>query len=164
MSSRQPGIYPLPYFSSISNCLWDHLPARPEAHGSDMLIHPLSEGLDVQFGFPCRREDEIYIAGSGSNRQPTVVHAYSPFIRGARRSVRFPLQTRGRNIHRWVGIEPRTHCRAQHWLVNQCQGHTPSIVFRHLPTNSARFGYATDGALFISAQLSTDAVSALRKV
>ena len=29
---------------------------------------------------------------------------------------------------------------------------------------TARFGYATEGALFISAQLSTDAVSALRKV
>ena len=28
----------------------------------------------------------------------------------------------------------------------------------------ARFGYATEGALIISAQLSTDAVSALRKV
>ena len=36
--------------------------------------------------------------------------------------------------------------------------------FRHLPQNSARFSYATEGALFISAQLSTDAVSALRKV
>ena len=43
-------------------------------------------------------------------------------------------------------------------------GHTPSIAFRHLPPNSARFSYATEGALFISAQLSTDAVSALRKV
>ena len=42
--------------------------------------------------------------------------------------------------------------------------HTPSIAFRHLPPNSATFGYATEGALFISAQLSTDAVSALRKV
>ena len=42
--------------------------------------------------------------------------------------------------------------------------HTPSIAFGHLPPNSARFGYATEGALFISAQLSTDAVSALRKV
>ena len=41
---------------------------------------------------------------------------------------------------------------------------TPSIVFRHLPPNSARFGYATERALFISAKLSTDAVSALRKV
>ena len=39
-----------------------------------------------------------------------------------------------------------------------------SIAFRHLPPNSARFGYATEGALFISAQLSTDVVSALRKV
>ena len=29
---------------------------------------------------------------------------------------------------------------------------------------TARFGYATEGALFISALLSTDAVSALRKV
>ena len=42
--------------------------------------------------------------------------------------------------------------------------HTPSIAFRHLPPISARFGYATEGALFISAQLSTDAVSAVRKV
>ena len=39
--------------------------------------------------------------------------------------------------------------------------HTPSIAFRHLP---AIFGYATEGALFISAQLSTDEFSALRKV
>ena len=42
--------------------------------------------------------------------------------------------------------------------------HTPSITFRHLPPNSARFSYATEGALFISTQPSTDAVSALRKV
>ena len=42
--------------------------------------------------------------------------------------------------------------------------HTPSIAFRHLPPDSARFSYATEGALFISAQLSSDAVSALRKV
>ena len=32
--------------------------------------------------------------------------------------------------------------------------HTTSIAFRHLPPNSARFGYATEGTLFISAQLS----------
>ena len=44
------------------------------------------------------------------------------------------------------------------------QEHAPSIAFRHLPPNSARFGYATEGALFISAQLSSDAVSGLRKV
>ena len=42
--------------------------------------------------------------------------------------------------------------------------HTPSIAFQHLPPNSARFSYATEGALFISAQLSTDVVSALRNV
>ena len=42
--------------------------------------------------------------------------------------------------------------------------HSPSIAFHHLPPNSARIGYAAEGALFISAQLSTDAVSALRKV
>ena len=41
---------------------------------------------------------------------------------------------------------------------------TPSTAFRHLPPNSARFSYTTEGALFISAQLSTDAISALRKV
>ena len=42
--------------------------------------------------------------------------------------------------------------------------HTLSISFRHLPPNSARTGYALKRALFISEQLSTDAVSALRKV
>ena len=42
--------------------------------------------------------------------------------------------------------------------------HTPSTAFRHLPPNSARFSYATEGVLFISARLSSDAVSALRKV
>ena len=45
-----------------------------------------------------------------------------------------------------------------------CLTHTPSSAFRHLPLNSARFSYATEVALFISAQLSSDAVSALRKV
>ena len=29
--------------------------------------------------------------------------------------------------------------------------HTQSITFQHLPPNSARFSYATEGALFISA-------------
>ena len=42
--------------------------------------------------------------------------------------------------------------------------HTPSIAFRQLLRNSDRTGYATEGALFISGQLSTDAVNALRKV
>ena len=49
---------------------------------------------------------------------------------------------------------------------SRCQSccHIPNIAFRHLLPNSARSGYATEGALFTSAQLSTDAVSALRKV
>ena len=42
--------------------------------------------------------------------------------------------------------------------------HTPSTTFWHLPLNSPRFSYATEGALFISAQLYTNVVSALRKV
>ena len=42
--------------------------------------------------------------------------------------------------------------------------HTLSIAFWHLPPNSARFGYATEGALFISVRVSTDVVSALQKV
>ena len=41
--------------------------------------------------------------------------------------------------------------------------HTPSITFWLLPPNSARIGYTTEGALFISVQLSTDAVSTLWK-
>ena len=41
---------------------------------------------------------------------------------------------------------------------------TPSLAFRHLPPYSSRTGYATEGALFISMRLSTEAVSALRKV
>ena len=48
-------------------------------------------------------------------------------------------------------------------LTGQGINHTPSIAFRHLPPNSARFSYATEGALFISAQLSSDAVSALER-
>ena len=32
----------------------------------------------------------------------------------------------------------------------QSEGQTTSIAFRHLPPNSARFSYATEGALFIS--------------
>ena len=42
--------------------------------------------------------------------------------------------------------------------------HTPSTAFWHLPPNSARFSYATEGALFISVQLSSNAISTLRKV
>ena len=47
---------------------------------------------------------------------------------------------------------------------SQSWRYTPSIAFWHLPPNSARFSYATEGALLISAQLSSDAVSALQSV
>ena len=57
------------------------------------------------------------------------------------------------NVSRWEGGETA-----------EGASHTPSIAFQHLPPNSARYGYTTKGALFISAQLSTDAVSALRNV
>ena len=37
-------------------------------------------------------------------------------------------------------------------------------LHEHLPPNSARIGYATEGALFVSMQLSANTVSALSKV
>ena len=39
-----------------------------------------------------------------------------------------------------------------------------ALVYDSLSSTTAVFSYATEGALFISAQLSSDAVSALRKV
>ena len=64
------------------------------------------------------------------------------------------------------------------WVTSHRLKHNPSIAFRHLLPNSATTGYVTEGALFISAttgyvtegalfisaQLSSDAVSAVRKV
>ena len=59
-----------------------------------------------------------------------------------------------------LGFEPRTFQsrvrRSNQWAIptpghfTQAQVHTPSIAFWHLPPNSARFSYATEGALFIS--------------
>ena len=43
-------------------------------------------------------------------------------------------------------------CICQHarsGVMGQGRAHTPSTAFRHLPPNSARFGYATEGVLFI---------------
>ena len=37
--------------------------------------------------------------------------------------------------------------------------HTPSIAFRHLPPNSARFGYATEGALVVCEESAITAIS-----
>ena len=83
-----------------------------------------------------------------------------------------PTATRGPAIKAlvWLAEEPLFNTASALLLSSQvvvyghCLIHTPSTAFRHLPPNSARFSYATEGALFISAQLSTDAVSALRKV
>ena len=38
-----------------------------------------------------------------------------------------------------------------HQKKHQCKYHTLSIAFQHLPPNSARFGYATEGALYLHA-------------
>ena len=50
----------------------------------------------------------------------------------------------------------------------KCSVHSSSklqaLVYDILPSTTAVFSYATEGVLFISAQLSSDAVSALRKV
>ena len=55
-----------------------------------------------------------------------------------------------------------THARL-HWILLPL--HTQNIAFRHLPPNSARIGYGTEGAaLFISVQLSAGVVNALPKV
>ena len=45
---------------------------------------------------------------------------------------------------------------AAHNASFQAHIHTLSIAFQHLPPNSARFGYATEGTLFTSAQLSVE--------
>ena len=46
----------------------------------------------------------------------------------------------------------------------ELQNHTAGRVFQHIAPDSDRIGYAAERALFISAQLSTDAVSVFRKV
>ena len=59
---------------------------------------------------------------------------------------------------------------AEHFLqknkkpIREHHHYTLSITFQHPPPNSARIGSATEVALFISAQLSTDAVSTFQKV
>ena len=46
----------------------------------------------------------------------------------------------------------------------QLHRHTSSLTFRHPPPHSARISYANEGPLFVSEQLSTNTVSAFRKV
>ena len=64
----------------------------------------------------------------------------------------------------FLPANPSSCLPCRHSGVIDLHQHTPSIAFRHPPPNSVRFSYATEGILFISAQLSSDAVSALRKV
>ena len=74
------------------------------------------------------------------------------------------LLDRIRSAQIWLTQSARTQSDPD-WFRTVWFAHTPNIAFRHLPQNSARFSYATEGApIFISAQLSSDAVSALRKV
>ena len=49
-----------------------------------------------------------------------------------------------------VGGGGRRGCQSQERRTGHGMLHTPSTAFRHLPPNSARFGYASEGALFIS--------------
>ena len=58
---------------------------------------------------------------------------------------------------RWSTHQPTRY-------TNHPSTQTLSTAFQHLPPSSARFSYAAEGVLFISAQLSSNAVSALRKV
>ena len=69
-----------------------------------------------------------------------------------------------RNSFLYPGWTDASHVYVRAWTLGCFHSLTPSIAFGHLPPNSARFSYATEGALFISTQLSTDAVNALRKV
>ena len=92
----------------------------------------------------------------------TIVHTPSiAFWHLPPNSARTSYATEGRGT---LYLPAAVHRRCQRPPKGLGTNHTPSIAFRHLPPNSARFSYATEGALFISAQLSTDAVSTLRKV
>ena len=49
---------------------------------------------------------------------------------------------------------PESDARSVQWKLRAASSleghrHTPSIAFRHLPPNSTRFSYATEGALFV---------------
>ena len=70
------------------------------------------------------------------------------------------------NTDRLDSLAHRVVCHVARRVVFSWEGEVTSdrLAFRHLPPNSARFSCATEGALFMSTQLSTDTVSALRKV
>ena len=88
----------------------------------------------------------MLVGFSGKDRQVLPLSVPSPFKQGRSSSASFFLQA----IDAWCGAH------AEHRF--------QYLMLGVHPPNSARFSYATEGALFISAQLSSDAVSALRKV
>ena len=77
------------------------------------------------------------------------------------RCVQVSSEYKARVVHHAVGSAGQF---STFFLIIKLYPHNLSIAFRQLPPNSARFSYATEGALFISTQLSSDAVSTLRKV
>ena len=109
----------------------------------------------------CKTRQDCVVNYEAANRAYTAATLSFPFIT-ARAGWLMARQEQHRTRNRPHSSSPLdtdavTHnstCSYTHRTI-----HTPSIAFRHLPPNSARFGYATEGALdFISAQLSSDAV------
>ena len=104
------------------------------------------------------------ISGSGPAYLSELLHVYTPSrtLRSSSDARMLEIQQYKRKTHGFRSFS----CFGPHiWNslpqdLRHCSTHTPSTAFRHLPSNFARFSYATEGALFISAQLSTDAVSA----
>ena len=57
-------------------------------------------------------------------------------------------------LRHWRGtlyLRSAVHRRGQRPPKGSGTNHTPSTAFRHLPPNSARFSYATEGALYLRA-------------
>ena len=105
-------------------------------------------------GSTSRRLGYSEMALFGQNTESEMTDQYFKIANVLRRDAHFTVVFVSHRV--WVEITLRASLSGTF--------HTPSTAFRHLPPNSARFSYATEGALFISAQLSSDAVSALRKV
>ena len=105
---------------------------------------------------------------------PHLLHPPNPCVCDAFWPCSFDLRQRP-GLDRRVQINKSEQCRPDrtwffrsdtslHTLRASLSGtflQTPGIAFRHLPPSSAGSGYTTEGALFISTQLSTDAVGAI---
>ena len=114
--------------------------------------------------FPCfqdyaiKAEIDLHLLPLVFGRQKSK-QRLTQLARDRQRRYRSRLVNLGDQVERW-----RELCTLLDVCDSKQAKHTPSIAFRHLPPNSARFSYTTERALFISAQLSSDAVSALRKI